>query len=146
MPHDGFSQQAGSLPELMFAEMMNCWRAQNLDAMFTYIHTDAVHEINVDSKEMPQLGSMNGATAMRARFQYMIDTFELRAFHIATLRADGDVAQGTITFTYRHRASGEEVSSFIRLLATWRDGQFVHFKEFNDEAFLTAFMRLTNEI
>lgn len=146
MSQGDFPTEAERSPAQTFLEMTRCWRAESLDEMFAYIHPEAVHEVNIDGMTVPQLGPAHGETAMRARFQYVMETFEMLDLDIETLRVDGDIIHSSIAFTYRHRRTGEEITSNVRVLATSHDGRFVRFQEFADAAFITAFLRLTGEI
>jgi ketosteroid isomerase-like protein len=135
-----------SLPEHLFRQLMECWAAQDLDGMFDYIHPNAVHQVNLDGAILPKLATADGSDAMRARFTYLFDLCEVVRFEIDALRTDGTEIISSIGYHYRHRVTGQNLVSWMRLIATWRDGRFIQFDEYADEASVEAFMRLIREI
>lgn len=146
MRDGAFASGDEQVPEQHFREMIGCWHAGDVERMFRYIHPTATHEVNVDSRAFQRLVAGHGQTKARERFEFVEQRFEVVDCKIDSLRHNGDVLTSLISITYRHRCSGVELPTQIRLLATWQDGQFTRLQEFNDRRFVKAYLRLTGEI
>jgi ketosteroid isomerase-like protein len=118
------------------------WAAGVIESAMAYVAEDAVYTLHLSGDVVPHGGETAGRAAIEAVLRQVRVDFEYILYRPLNLTAEGEIVRFQVEFMYRHRASGEVLSSRFRMVMRVVDGAIVRADEFHDRAKVEAFLRL----
>ena len=101
----------------------------------TYV---SLSEANPELKRyLPWTGTNRGPESIVRAFEGIGRAWETKAFEVREVLEQGDKVAMFGSFTYRGRASGQEITSPFSLLAKVREGR-IHYVQFLEDTFGTS--------
>lgn len=126
----------------VFQRMATAWANHDLEGTLALMSEKVVHTINVARDVMPFAASVNCKADMRRKLEQMLMAFEVGAYVTDHLSVEGHVARAYVKIIYVHIDSGERLITRVRYVVEQRDGQVVRIDQYQDAAYVEAFMRL----
>lgn len=130
--------------------MYEARRRRDIDAMFALCSDAVVYSCNIDPDKPGSGNTMIGKAQNRAHIALIDAIWEPLSTSIGPLRAasrpdlaDTTIVRAVITFSMRHKPSGQVLDGTKTHEWTVRDGKVVSMCETLDRQLINAFMRMT---
>jgi ketosteroid isomerase-like protein len=125
------------------ASWIACWAAQDVELTLAHLHENIVYKVHASREVLPFGGEKRGQEALRDLMFTVLADFDVMLYAPSFIRVDGNGARAHVSYTYRHRATGELLEGTRRLLVQIRDGLILRIDGYYDDRMVEAFMRLT---
>ena len=122
-----------------------CWGAQDIELAAMHFHEDMVYELHSVTAELPYCGVTSGRAACRDLLFTIIRDFDYLKYEAHINSVEDDVVRAQVSFSYRHRQSGEVLDGTRRLVFRIKDGLIIRMDRYHDDERVDAFIRLTRQ-
>lgn len=137
----------GRSPEQIVSETLAHWIAQDVDACLSLMSESASYTLHLEQSLLPFAGTTTGRDEIGEQLRAMLRDWDYLVFRPGPPRAhvdDANEIHNRVEFIYRHRASGEILSGFFRLVCRVNDGLITEINEYHDAAMVETFVRLVS--
>ncbi len=122
----------------------DAWSVRDKTAALACLAGNVELTVHIPQDTLPFGGLTVGRAAVSDRMQTSIEQFE-RLYYITTIiTADAKRVRGRISFSVRHRMTGETIDGFARQIFEVKNGLITRIQEYHDTERLKAFMRLVS--
>ena len=137
-----------SLPEQVVTRFLQYWIAKDIDACLTLLSATASYTLHIEQSLLPFAGTTTGREEIGRQLAAMLRDWDYLVFRPTPAHAHvDDVSEihSRVEFMYRHRASGEVIDGFLRLVWCVREGLITEVNEYHDAAMVETFLRLLDD-
>ena len=124
---------------------LECWKAQDVEACIALLAPDATYTLHIEETLLPFAGTTTGREQIGEQFRAMRREWEYLVFRPSPAKQHvgaPNQVNTRIEFMYRHKASGEDLSGYMRAAWTVEDGMIVTIIGYHDSALVETFLRL----
>lgn len=118
------------------------WAARDKAACLSLVADEIFYGLYVPQDVLFFGGETRGRAASSDRLQTILDQFETLVFEGAVTKVVAETVHGRVTYSFRHKATGEIIDGKMRQEVEVRDGLIVSWREYTDAEKVRAFMRL----
>ena len=124
--------------ETILSDIYDAWRAQDLDWLGSYLPDDFCHVMYLPSELYAESGACQGKSRVMERWRSILPTFEILRYDTSNLLINKNGAAAEIFMQYRHKTTGEVLSSSKANFWTFEAGWPVKLTEYYDVASIAS--------
>lgn len=122
------------------------WAARDKAASMKLLGGDFFYGLYVPEEVLPFGGETRGRAAVSDRLQMILNQFDTLLYEGTITKIVDDTIHGRVTYSFRHKATGEVIDGHLRQEVEVRDGLIVSWREYTDTEKVRAFMRLVAHV
>ncbi len=122
--------------------VVTAFELQDIETIASYFDDDADFAIFAPADQLRSGGSIKGRLALIRRLTSFLGDFDVLQFSARTFLPADEGWRAQIDYCFRHRLSGEKIDGGMRVVAAFKDGRIIQWREYQDASRIEAYLRL----